>query len=226
MNTSISLYNIVTCAVSDGINWPELYPRLHAVARNLVYRHRIPCWYGQEEDVAEDVVQETVRRLIERIQKAARGEAAPIDAPEQMMVTIAYNYVIDLTRRERRLIHLPAEELTSASRHGGNDCMRLEEVATEQIYDEWLFLQLAHEIAHFPDKQRRAILIDLANRTCFDERPTPLQRAFLAVGIDLQVYQQSLPDDPAERAQHASSLYWAYKRLTQLAFMKEETIAA
>ena len=89
--------------VSNEINWVEQYPLLQSLARRLVYKYRILCWYGQEQDVAEDVAQETARRLIERLQKAARGEATPLDSPERMMVTIAHNYVFDLIRREHRL---------------------------------------------------------------------------------------------------------------------------
>lgn len=221
MTTSIFPCNRVTCDVSDEINWVELYPRLQALARNLVYRYRIPCWYGQEKDIAEDITQETARRLIERLQKAARGEAAPIDAPEKLVVTIAHNYVIDLVRREHRLIHFPADEQVSATYHEGSDCVQMDEEATKNIYDEWLFLQLAYEIAHFPGKQRQAILIDLAKRSCFDKQPTPLQNAFLAIGIDLQEYQLRLSDDSIERSRYNSLVSLAYRRISQLNLAQE-----
>ena len=214
MKTNTSLCHRAPSDASDEFNWVELYPRLQALARKLVYKYRIPYWRGQEKDVAEDVTQETARRLVERSQKAARGEATPIDAPEQLMVTIARNYVIDLVRREQRLIHVPADELTPALKHGSSDYVQMDEQATENIYDEWLFLQLAYEIAHFPARQRQAILIDLANRSYFDEQPTPLQRAFLAVGIDLQAYRLLLPDDSVERARYHSLLSLAYKRIS------------
>jgi RNA polymerase sigma factor (sigma-70 family) len=206
----------VTHDVGDGLNWVELYPRLQALARNLVYRYRIPRWYGQERDVAEDVTQETAHRLNERLQKAVRGEMAPIASPEQLMVTIAHNYIIDLVRREQRLVRLSTDESGSALKHESSDCEEMDEQATENIYDEWLFLQLACEIARFPPKQRRAILIDLANRSCFDDQPTPLQRAFLAVGIDLQEYQLHLPEDSIERSRYNSLLSLAYRRISQL----------
>jgi hypothetical protein len=107
-----------------------------------------------------------------------------------------------------------------------NDLMSMSEVATENVYNEWLFLLLAREIAQFPYKQRRAILIDLANRMGFNRKPTALQTAFSAVGIDLQEYQQPLPQDSIERGRHTSLLYQAYKRLAQLNFFHQETLAA
>jgi hypothetical protein len=119
-------------------------------------------------------------------------------------------------RREHRLVHLPEEEVTSVYRHEGDACIQMEEEATKNVYDEWLVLQLAREIALLPCKQRRAILIDLANRTCFDDQPTPLQYAFLAVGIDLQTFQLQLPGDRVERSRHSSLASHAYRRISEL----------
>lgn len=93
-------------------------------------------------------------------------------------------------------------------------------MSNEQVL-EWI----AHEIVHFPLKQRQAILIDLANRMHFGAEPTPLQTAFLQVGIDLQEYRLSLPTDPIERSRHASLLSYAYKRLGQLV-LEEDTLVA
>ena len=216
MKTSILPCQRSASDISDELNWTELYPRLQALARHLVYKYRVPCWYGQEKEVAEDVAQETAKRLIERSQKSERGEAAPIEVPEQLMVTIAHNYIIDLVRREQRLIHMSTNELEPPLKHEESNCAWMDEEAIENIYDEWLFLQLAFQIAHFPYKQRRAILIDLANRSCFDKQPTPLQSAFLAVGIDLQEYQSQLPDDSIERSRYNSLVSLAYRRISQL----------
>src|SRR6266700_438492 len=57
------------------------------------------------------------------------------------------------------------------------------------------------EVAWFPKKTRTALLIDLANRMDFDDaEPTPLQRAFLEVGIRLKDYQGLIPDEPTARS--------------------------
>jgi hypothetical protein len=90
-----------------------------------------------------------------------------------------------------------------------------------QVYNEGLFRLLAQEIANFPKKQRRALLIDLANRTHYDEELMPLQEAFLAVGIDLREYQHLLPDSARERCRHSSLLCHAYKRVAHLPRVQE-----
>ena len=61
--------------LSSDVTWIELYPKLHSLTRRFVYMYWIPCWSGQEEDITDDVAQETARRIIERSQKAIRGEA-------------------------------------------------------------------------------------------------------------------------------------------------------
>jgi DNA-directed RNA polymerase specialized sigma24 family protein len=212
--------------LSSDVTWSELYPKLLSLTRRFVYRCWIPNWSGQEEDITNDIAQETARRIIERSQKAIRGEATPIDSIEGMMVIIALNCVRDLRRHDCRVIHTLTGGDSNKMSDDVNDLMSMSEVATENVYNEWLFLLLAHEIAQFPYKQRRAILIDLANQMDFNRKPTALQMAFSAVGIDLQEYQQPLPQDPIERSRHTSLLYLAYKRLAQLSFLHQETLAA
>ena len=58
--------------MSDA-TWDVLYPALRSLACYLVHTSPLPYWHGQEEDMAEDIVQETVRRVIERAQKAERA---------------------------------------------------------------------------------------------------------------------------------------------------------
>src|SRR5207248_3697568 len=101
------------------------------------------------------------------------------------------------------------------------DQIQILESVTEHVYQESLFKLLAHEIANFPEKQRRALLIDLANRVCFDTQPTPLQRAFLEEGIQLEHYRQPLPADPLGRSRHVSLLNHAYRRVAHLACVEK-----
>jgi hypothetical protein len=75
---------------------------------------------------------------------------------------------------------------------------------------------VAREAAAFPDKQRRAILTDIAIRMHFGRRQTPLQQAFLEAGIDLREYRQALPSNPRERIRHAALVSYAYKRVASL----------
>src|SRR5436190_5659618 len=95
-----------TCPAMNDATWVELYPDLQSLAQYLIHKYPLPCWHGQEDDMAEDIVQETVRRVIERAQKAERGEASPIQSLKKMATTIAYNYYRNLKRHDYRLSRL------------------------------------------------------------------------------------------------------------------------
>lgn len=166
-------------------------------------------------------MQETMRRLLEHSQKAKHGEANPIRALNHLMRIIAQNYCKDLRRHDRRVLRVPDQNYTHPIYASIDDQFQLLESVTEHVYQESLFKLLAHEIAHFPDKQRRALLIDLANRVCFETHPTPLQKAFLKEGIQLQHYKQPLPTDLQERNRHVSLLNHAYKRVAHLPSIQE-----
>src|SRR5437588_5178662 len=106
--------SVTSCFDSPDLNsevtWGDLYTTLRPLARYLVYSFPVPSWRGQEEDVIEDIVQETARRIIERAQKAERGEAEPIRSLHQMVTVVAQNYCKDLRRRERRLVRIGQDD--------------------------------------------------------------------------------------------------------------------
>jgi RNA polymerase sigma factor (sigma-70 family) len=205
---------------SSDITWSKLYASLWPFVRYLVYSFHVPSWQGQEEDLIEDIVQDTVRRVLERSRKAERGEAAPIQSLHNMVMAVASNYCKDLRRSDRKLSRIPSDNYAQDAytyTKSKDEQVSYSDSATEQVYQESLFILLAHEIANFPDRQRNALLIDLANRMSFDSNPTPLQKAFLTEGINLRSYKQPLPDDPRERTRQTSLLNHAYKRVAHLA---------
>ncbi|MBA2287907.1 MAG: sigma-70 family RNA polymerase sigma factor [Ktedonobacteraceae bacterium] len=209
----------LTTACSDPINdaaWQDLHIKLRAFALRQVYAYALPSWRGQEEDIAADIVQETTRRVVERMRKAERGEAAPVQAPTHMMFVIAANYCHDLWRRERRIVRLSTCNCASGEEVIQDDRLNFSEEATENAYREELFSRLAHEIARFPKKQRQALLVDLANRMHFGSRPTPLQDAFLHAGIQLQEYQLPPSANATERGKLISLQNHAYRRIAKL----------
>jgi DNA-directed RNA polymerase specialized sigma24 family protein len=211
-------------AMSDTI-WRNLYPALHSLACYLVHTSPLPYWRGQEDDLADDIAQETVRRVIERAQKAERGEAAPIQSLKQMANTVAYNYYRDLKRHDFRLSRLDtADASTRSARLNATDVRSDEyllDLVADKVDQDRLFDLLADEISHFPAKQKQAILIDLANRMYFDEVPTSLQESFLEVGIELRHYRQPLPENQRERGRHISLCSQAYKRVARLPSVQE-----
>jgi len=88
-----------------------------------------------------------------------------------------------------------------------------EEVVLNQVYQEWIFMKAARNIAQFPLKTRRALLVELAERTSFDVEPKPLQKTFLQQGIRLAEYQGLKPTDPKLRSRHNSLVSQALKRV-------------
>lgn len=209
-------------STSDA-DWSALYTILPGLVTHAVYTLRISLWYGQEYDIVEDVVQETLLRLLERMRKAERGEASPIGQVERMAAVIAYNCCRDMRRHDRRVFHFPTSIAEFEDRYldivqPQSDCS---EDAIEEVFLDALFAMLAREVDRFPLKQRRALLIELANSMCFEEQPSALQQAFLAVGIDLREYQLVVPGSFKARSQHTALLYWAYKRMTKLPAVQE-----
>lgn len=209
--------------VRFDIAWNELCPRLRSLVRRFVYSFHVQSWCGQEDDIIEDILQETARRIIERQQKAEHGEAPPIQKFERMAIATASNYCKDMRRRDYRLVRLPegAYSPDVLDIISERDVVDLSEEATERLYQEGLFALLAREIAKFPYKQRKALLIDLANRMSFERKPTLLQKAFLNVGIHLEEYRQPLSESSRERSKCAALLYCAYKRIAQLSYLQQ-----
>jgi DNA-directed RNA polymerase specialized sigma24 family protein len=223
INPSVPAYD-----AKSSSTWQALYPSLRALISRQVYSFRLSSWRGQENEIVEDILQETARRIIEYAQKAEKGEALPIGLFEHLVIVTACNYCKDMRRRDRRFKRLAADTsiVVGESAMSSLDQTQWSEEAVELVYQEELFTLLAHEIVAFPNKQRNALLVDLANRMSFDEQPTPLQKAFLQVGIHLEHYQQPLPDDLRERSKYAALLYYAYKRVAQLACIQKYGSAA
>lgn len=216
MVTKSPASNADTFDLGSNGSWKELYASLKPSARYSVYALRVSSWQGQENDIIEDIVQETAYRMIEYARKAERGEAPSIHSLKNMMRVVAQNYCKDMNRSDRRLLRVQSQDALPQLPANKDNQMSLVELSIENVYQEGMFKLVASEIDGFPEKQRTAILIDLANRMHFGKQPTPLQKAFLEVGIDLRQYQRPLPADPQERGRHLSLLTHAYRRIASL----------
>ncbi len=199
--------------------WKSLYHKLHPCVRKFVYSHRFSLSKGQENDVVEDLLQEAVIRVFKYVKRAAEGHVAPIDSIERFGYTIALNVCRDWWRKERRMQlyqslddGVPEDALSRAW------VLNPEEVALNLVYQEWIFMKVARDIARFPQKTRQALLIELAERTCFDDEPTPLQKAFLQQGIRLADYQGLKPADPKLRNRHNSLANHAFNRVKTFSY--------
>jgi DNA-directed RNA polymerase specialized sigma24 family protein len=214
--------------IGFGTLWNALYPTLHSFVKVLVHSFHVQSWRGQEDDIVQDIIQETARRLIERQRKVERGEAPPIQMFERMALVTASNYCKDMRRRDCRLVRLPEDACSPDVLDiitEKND-VNISDEATEGIYNEELFALLAREIVKFPYKQREALLIDLANRMSFETKTTLLQEAFLKVGIHLKGYQQPRPEKAQERKNYAALLHYAYKRISHLSQVQHYVLIA
>jgi DNA-directed RNA polymerase specialized sigma24 family protein len=210
--------------LNSEVIWNKLYPSLRSLSRYLVYSFRVSLWQGQEEDLIEDIVQETAWRIIERARKAERGEADPIYSLKHMMTVIAQNYCRDLRRSDRRMFHFPPQDDTTETLPSTQEQTHAFDAVIESVYQECILTKVARNIANFPEKQREAILIDLANHMSFDGHPTPLQRAFLELGIQLEQYRLPLPLDQRERGRYLSLRTLAYKRVARLNLQEYDSI--
>jgi len=208
--------------MDDTGKWESLYQLLRPLAKMWVYSAHITSRRGQEKEIVDDIVQETIARVCDRLQKVERGEAEVVKSIESLSRRIARNYFIDLLRKDRRLLRF--EEVSSSMEGLGieQNWADLTEQVDEAMFHETLFNQLALEIVKFPMKQRLALLIDLSRCLSFDDRPSPVQRAFLKVGIQLKDYRSECPHSAIELSRHRALLNIAYKRVSRLTNMKKE----
>src|ERR1051326_3033795 len=148
---------------SNEISWQKLYSLLRPIVKHLVYSSRLPSWKGQEEDVVDDIVQEAITRLFQYSQRVERGEVARIDTIEHMIKVVALNYGRDLNRSESRLLRLIMVDQPYVEHVNDTEIVDPAEIATDKVFQEWLFERLSQEIVNFPKKQRNALLIDLTD---------------------------------------------------------------
>jgi hypothetical protein len=210
MNTAIQTPDAVTGELTDTL-WVTLYLLLLPLAKRWVYASNTFFWIGQENDIAWDIVLVTVQRTYEYSLKAQR-ENIPIASIQRLSITIAKNYFQDLRRKDSRLQPFNRDGYSQVE-YAIHDEIDSAEAVLDKVHEEWLFHELAKEIATYPPKLRLAMLIDIAMRMDFDSQPTPLQAAFLEVGIQLQDFEDLLPKDPIMRSRHASLVSLGYRKL-------------
>lgn len=207
--------------------WENLYPLLHTRVASWVFSSRLPLWAKQRSEIIEDIVQDALLKTFAYSLRVERGEARIIDSLERISTVTAYHCYVDALRHDRRLQPLPPELEESA----GVPVSRVDadpaELAIDNIHYELVFILAARWIADLPEKQRAALLTDLANRMFFDPfQSTPLQDALASVGIEISEYQKPLPGDKQARARHAAHLSLAYKRLAFHAYLQRYALVA
>jgi len=219
---------LVTETASDNQNfekgWNTLYSVLLPLAKSWVYTAHIYSWYGQENDIAWDIVLVTIQRTYEYNLKA-QDENIPIGSFQRLSIRIAKNYFQDLRRKDSRLLPLNRDDCSQVE-YMLHDEVNVSEVILDKVYQEWLFQEIAKKVAGFSPKLRRAMLIHIARNMDFDTQPTALQAAFLNVGIQLEEYAELFPQEPILRSRHSSLVSLGCKHLKMLFHNSEFATAA
>ncbi len=220
---SYSSHVSTKCALCSN-SWERQYTVLRRLVGKWVYSAHLPLWAGEEEDVISDFVQEALCRTLERMRKAERQEATPVNSPDFLSRAIARNLFIDSIRKNNRII--PLSQMTYSS---GADTFEFEladyaedvaEDVTEQMFQEAVLNELTPEIANFPKKQKFALLVDIAKHTNFTTNEDMLRKSFLKVGVRLEDYLGWQPENTIDRSRFASLLSISYRRVAHLNCMK------
>ncbi|QBD81262.1 sigma-70 family RNA polymerase sigma factor [Ktedonosporobacter rubrisoli] len=194
--------------------WDRLYSTLQRQVSTYVYSTHVPIWCGQEQDVINDILQETLLRIWLRQQD---DRAEPIHNLEAFAAKVARNCCHDYWRKDRRFLRFPQDEYEiEVVVHTHDEDESVEERALQSLMQLMFLEQVAYLIVKFPDKQRRALLINLASHTDIGEEPAPLEKALGKMGIQLQDFRCDTPSDPAERSRHNTLVCLAYKRLRKM----------
>ncbi len=205
----------------DDDYWSTLALWLAPQVRRLVYGGHLSAWKGQEEDVIDDIVSESLKRIIIHLKKVRAGTGKPIASMHGFASRTAHNCFIDLLRKDKNKVQLSqladgAEEIAVRDSQPS-----MEETTLEGLFNEQLLHVVAYEISRFPRKQREAILRDQARRVTSMPDPSLLLHAFNKAGIRLQDYHDCAPAGPAENSRNSSLLYHAYHRLSTLPTIRE-----
>ena len=220
MNTRhFSFHTCDYCSGSEPLScnlfWDELKSLLKPRILAWLYQYNLPLWIGQEQDIANDVLQETFIRILKYAKRSAFTGSRAIEALEGFGITVARNYIRDMWRKEYRLLPFTTLSESPENNIPGLSLTDPSELALFHLTSRETLVSLAGLIKDFPPGQRRALLIDLAQRSDFDEESGPLHVIFLELGINLYEYKLACPLDAGERARHAALLSVAYKRLRQ-----------
>jgi len=207
--------------------WYDLYNWLKPFVLNWIRHYDLPFWAGQEQEIAEDILQETSMRILRYMHQSELDGGRPIEFLDNFCITVAHNCLRDLRRRQYKLTRLSAlSETREWHKQDVADSDDPSELALTHLMSRDTLMGLARIIVDFPPGQRRAILIDLAQYSDFDEEVGPLHLIFREFGINLCEYKLARPLDAVARSRHASLLSIAYKRLKQTFFMEAGKLVA
>lgn len=210
-----------TFEYDDDSSWTELRSWLTFQVSDRVFNSHISDWQGQENEIIDDIVSESIRHLIERLEKANAGNADPIDTLYPFARQVAFHCFIDLVRKDGRKVRFSQITTDYEETAIGLILADMEETTLNTLYYEQFFKLVAQEILTFPKKQKEAVLRDHARRAICMIDPTLLLRAYQSVGIQLMDYRNYTPANDIERRRHSSILHCAYRRLSRCSCVQQ-----
>lgn len=207
--------------VTSFFNWQTLYRQLTITVTRWVRSANLPTWKAQREEIIDEIVQETMMKVLKRIRRGESGELSPVYSVEGLCVRVAYNVFIDMVRHDRRLVPLGSDSWHNSPYEVHDDGEDYSEVAVDNVFTTSIFKQVALAIQAFPPKLRAAMIIDLVSRMSFEGEETPLQQALLSTGIDLEEYRFQHSSDPVTKSRQSSLASLGYKKISMLDCIQE-----
>ncbi len=206
--------------LSSYINWHTLHKQLTIAVTLWVCSANLLAWKTQREEIIDDIVQETMMKVLKRIHQGEMGDLTPVYSVEGLCIRVAHNVFIDMLRRDRRLVPM-ASDNNDEPYEIPDDGEDYSEVAIDNVYYASIFTQVALAIQEFSPKLRAAIIIDLVSRMSFDGDETPLQKALINAGINIEEFRMQRPSDPVMRSRQSSLANLGYKKISTLDSIQE-----
>ena len=207
--------------VNSYSDWNTLYRQLAIIVTRWVRATNLPTWKAQREDIIDEIVQETMMKVLKRIRRGECGELSPVYSVKGLSVRIAYNIFIDMVRHDRWLVPMATESWDDMPRDVLDDGKDYSEIAVDNVYYANLFGKVAVAIQAFPPKLRAALIIDLVSRMSFEGEVSALQQALLSAGVDLEQYRGQRSSDPVVRSRQTSLASLGFKKIGTLACIQE-----
>lgn len=191
--------------------WRSIYETLAPSVRGLVYSSSIPSWHGQENEIADDIVQETLSRVVGCLVVQRKGDSSDESMIGWLSMSIADELLREQRLLEKRITHLNTLEEQKEEVDGSEEVREM---------FEWII----QEICQLPSNQQRALLVDLANQIGMDEAPVAFLEALQEKGIHLSDYQQPLIFSLNERRRTNELASYAYKNLSERVVCKIQSL--
>lgn len=200
MTASADTPNCDIYSLKSNSTWEMLYRSIGSLVGKWVHSSSIPLWHGQEKEVVDDILQETMTKTftyVSTLSPRSQESSSEISwhSLKKICKFIAYECYQHLSRHDSRFIHIRMPKHLYLGYGIIQEKADPPETVIDNTFQEWCCDHLASEIAAIPAGSRRKRLLRyLANHKRFDLHHSHLlQSAFLKRGIQLRDYQQLRP---------------------------------